>query len=61
VSPSAEAGVVTIRRTTFMAPEVSLTETDAVLGKRIAIQQIDALFDTITASACGGVAAAIWW
>lgn len=43
-----------------MAPGVSLTEADAVLGKRIAVQQIDALFDTITVSVCGGAAAAIF-
>ena len=44
-----------------MAPDVlSLTESDAVLDKRIAVQQIDALFETITVSVCGGAAAAIF-
>jgi hypothetical protein len=44
-----------------MAPDMlSLTESDAVLDKRIAVQQIDALFETITVSVCGGAAAAIF-
>jgi two-component system, sensor histidine kinase len=37
-----------------------LTESDAVLDKRIAVEQIDALFDTITVSVCGAAAAAIF-
>jgi two-component system, sensor histidine kinase len=44
-----------------MAPDVlSLMKSDAVLDTRIAVQQIDALFDTITVSVCGGAAAAIF-
>ena len=44
-----------------MAPDLlSLPKSDAVLDKRIAVQQIDALFDTITVSVCGGAAAAIF-
>jgi two-component system, sensor histidine kinase len=43
-----------------MAPDVlSLTESDAVLDKRIAVEQIDALFDTVIVSVCGGAIAAI--
>ena len=37
-----------------------MTESDAVLDKRIAVEQIDALFDTITVSVCGAAAAAIF-
>jgi signal transduction histidine kinase/ActR/RegA family two-component response regulator len=44
-----------------MAPDLpSLTKSDAVLDERIAVQQIDALFDTITVSVCGAAAAAIF-
>jgi len=43
-----------------MAPDVlSLTESDAVLDKRIPVEQIDALFDAVIVSVCGGAIAAI--